>query len=501
MRRQMALQLPLLALTATASLAASPAAQPPASCPDYAEYSKTKHPPYSSGPLQLGYMRPEPQCRTFNSSDVGDILKDMEGAIANPDLYRFFHNAYPNTLDTAIRWHGVAADNPDEELTFVITGDIDAMWLRDSANQMQSYLPVLKPSDSKDSIASLFRGVINLQARYLLASPYCNSFQAPAESAIPPAVNGAAKQDAVKPPYDNATVFECKYELDSLAAFLQVSSQYLDATADEGFFARFAWARAARAVLDTARAMTRPTYGEDGRVLENPYTFTRDTTRATETLANDGAGSPVANGTGLVRSAFRPSDDSTIFQLLVPSNMMFSYYLRKAAGIATAVGEAALAGEMTSLAEQIRDGIARHAVVRKGGPDGPKVFAFEVDGFGSAVVMDDANVPSLLAAPFWEFDKGDFAEIYANTRRAVLDEDGPDGNPYFMRGPVLSAVGGPHVGPGKGWPMASVVRILTSDDDGEITGVLGEVLRSTDGIGLMHESVDAFNASIWTRQW
>ncbi|GAB1319744.1 Glycoside hydrolase family 125 protein [Madurella fahalii] len=470
------------------------------SCPDYSSYSKERHEPFSSGKHALSYQRPAPACRTFNSSTVETLVSNMTTAIADPDLYRLFENAYPNTLDTAIRWHGHAANNSDEELTFIITGDIDAMWLRDSANQLQSYLPVLEPDPGTDSIASLYRGVINLQARYLLTSPFCNSFQPPAESGIPPADNSAANSDTVSPPYDPAAVFECKYELDSLAAFLQISTDYYEATHDAAFFGRFQWAAAVRAVLATARAMTEPTYDDDGAVLASPYTFTRQTARATETLANDGLGSPVARGTGLVRSAFRPSDDSTLFQFLVPANMMFSRYLGSAALIAAELGDDDLAEEMQTMSGALREAISRYGIVPVASANGSAVetvYAYEVDGYGSAVLMDDANIPSLLAAPFFGYLAAR-DEVYQRTRARLLDAKG---NPYFMKGPQINAVGGPHAGPGMAWPMASIVRILTSDNDDEIVAVLKEIVSTTDGLGLIHESVNSFDASKWTRQW
>jgi uncharacterized protein len=110
------------------------------------------------------------------------------------------------------------------------------MWLRDSANQLQSYLSLVEASNDLGSLASLYRGCINLQSRYINTSPYCNSFQPPPECGLPPSFNPYSQTDVVFPPYSNQSVFECKYELDSLAAFLQISSDHYSATNDIGFF-------------------------------------------------------------------------------------------------------------------------------------------------------------------------------------------------------------------------------------------------------------------------
>jgi meiotically up-regulated gene 157 (Mug157) protein len=467
-----------------------------AQCPEYIDYAKQVHEPLSSGKFKLAYQRPSEECRTFKSQGLEDTVSRMASVIKDPDLYRLFQNAYPNTLDTAIKWKGYAADDGEEELTFIITGDINAMWLRDSSNQMQSYLPLLNASTDPNSIASLYRGVINLQARYLLTSPYCNSFQPPVESGIKTAPNEAGSQDSVFPTYSNSSVFECKYELDSLAAFLQISADYYNATGDYEFFGKFKWTQAVEAVLSVARNMTSPTYGPDGAVLQSPYTFTRYTTRATETFANDGIGNPVANGTALIRSGFRPSDDATIFQFYIPSNMMFSAYLASTADIMGKLNTSnsgVLSKQMSALSESLRDAIETHGTVNhfKYG----KIYAFEVDGFGSSNIMDDANIPSLLSAPFLGYDTN--PETYANTRSLVLSAS----NSYFMRGPLINAIGGPHQGPGMAWPMASIMRILTTEDDDEIVNELRQIVSSTDKLGLIHESINSFNQSDWTRQW
>ncbi len=467
-----------------------------AQCPDYSDYSKAVHTPLSSGRYQLSYMRPADNCRTFKSQSVEDTITRMQSVIKDPDLYRLFQNAYPNTLDTAVKWKGYAANNSAEELTFIITGDINAMWLRDSANQMQSYLPFLNASSDPNSIASLYRGVINLHARYLLTSPYCNSFQPPAESNIPPSQNSAATSDTVYPPYNSTFVFECKYELDSLAAFLQISTEYYNATGDYEFFGKFQWIPAVEAVLKVAQDMMTPTYAPNGAVNPSPYSFTRYTNRATETFSNDGIGNPVANGTGLIRSGFRPSDDSTIFQFYIPSNMMFSTTLAKAAEIMSEINTGPsqeLAQRMRGFSGSLQAAIDAHGTINH--PTFGRIYAFEVDGYGSANIMDDANIPSLLSAPYQDYPVD--AKTYANTRSLILS----GANPYFMRGPVINAVGGPHEGLGMAWPMASIMRILTSNSDDEITGELKQIVSSTAGLGLIHESIYSFDQNRWTRQW
>lgn len=293
-------------LAGAAALLVSTAA---AQCPDYLSYSESAHAPYSSGRYNLSYMRPEPACRTFNSSVVEDTITNMSSVITDPDLYRLFQNSFPNSLDTAVKWKGYAANNSAEELTFLITGDINAMWLRDSANQMQSYLSLLTADSSNTSLASLYRGVINLQARNVITAPHCNSFQPPAESGLPAEQNQAVP-DVFYPSVSNETIFECKYELDSLAAFLEISTNYFEATNDTAFFQNFNWVEAITTVMTTTQELLLGTYTTNGSVNASPYTWQRTATTATETLDNSGAGNPVQEGTGLVRSAFRPSDDA-----------------------------------------------------------------------------------------------------------------------------------------------------------------------------------------------
>ncbi|KAI1348996.1 glycoside hydrolase family 125 protein [Xylaria sp. FL0043] len=467
-----------------------------ASCPSYSSYSQSRHEPYSTGAYALSYQRPDPACRTFNSSVVENAIHRMRNMTVDPDLFRLFENTYPNTIDTAIKWRGVAANNSDEELAFIITGDIDAMWIRDSANQVAPYRSVLKSRD--DEIASLFRGAINLQARYLIQSPYCNAFLPPPEADMHATPNGATY--SVTPPYDRNVVFTCNFELDDFGAFLQLSHDYYASTGDAAFFGKFQWLYAVQSILAAAEALRKPTYGPNGEWIPPAYTFQSQTMTAFGTLGNNGMSYPV-NDTGMVRSPFRPSDDAAIYDFQIPANMMLSRYLEatalivdelKTAGNAT-VPEG-LAEEMRDMAAGIRAGIEQFGVVTA--PNGQRIYAYEVDGFGGQNLMDDANIPSLLSAPSLGYlDAND--TVYQNTRRFVLSRS----NPWWCQGPVINAVGSPHIKPGAAWPMAAIMRAMTSDDDDEIINSIWEVLQSTNRYGLIHESVNSFDASQWTRSW
>ncbi|KAF2478230.1 COG4-domain-containing protein [Lindgomyces ingoldianus] len=458
-----------------------------------AEERRRKHGPFSTGRWNLSFARPIQSCRTFPSQEVEDTIARLKKEIVDPDLFRVFENSWPSTLDTTIGWRGLAnrTDGEEEELTFVVTGDIEAMWLRDSANQLQAYLPVLRANESRDSLASVFRGAINLQARYILTAPFCNAFQAPDESGIP--TKSSINSDSISPAYDYFKVFSCNWELDSLASFLQLSNDYVNATQDYAFFGKFNWTAAVSKVLETAQSMTMDSYADDGTWLHTPYTYCAP---YGGTPINDCNGSPHRGNIGLIRSFHRPSDDACTYQYLIPSNMMFSHALNTSAAIMAKVEPAGgnLTDWMRTMSTGIRTGIDKYGVVRdaKYGD----IFAYEVDGYGSANMMDDPNIPSLLSAPFLGYlPRND--KVYQNTRKRLLSRD----NPYFSWGPAITGIGSPHTLPGRAWPMASIMTILTSDSDDEIVRNLRDLVGSTDGFGLMHESVHSHRDGDWTRQW
>jgi hypothetical protein len=512
--------LALLTLLSLASLAS-------AQCVFYSDYAFQQHEPYSTGRYNLSYQRPIEPCRTFESQDLEEAIRRLKREIVDPDLSRLFENTWPNTLDTTIGWRGYANhtkvktgteaqdgtvgegegnnlpaeeeedDTEKEELTFVVTGDIEAMWLRDSANQLQAYTSLLKPSPDFNSLASVFRGAINLQARYILEAPFCNAFQAPPESGIP--AKSSVNSDQITPSFDFFKVFSCNWELDSLASFLQLSIDYVSATQDFEFFGKFNWVKAVEMVLNTTESMRVDSYDDKGQWLHTPYTYCAP---YGGTPINNCNGSPHKGNIGMIRTFHRPSDDACMFQYLVPANMMFSRVLNDSALIMQKLEETNhpmastrnLSSWMRTMSLEIHQGIEKYGVVQD--PKYGRIYAYEVDGYGSANLIDDPNIPSLLSAPFLGYLPAT-NKIYQNTRRRILSRD----NPYYAWGPAISGPASQHTGPGKPWPMALVMQILTSDDDKEIFLALRDLLRSTDGTGLVHESVASGNDRIWSRQW
>ncbi|KAK4103515.1 glycoside hydrolase family 125 protein [Parathielavia hyrcaniae] len=498
-----------------------------AACPEYATYATYPHPPFSNGPLKLPFQRPDPRCRTFHSDVIEKVIGDMTSRMKDPDLARLFENAFPSTTDTTVRFH---TDGKDEKVkqrlrsrrehaawldedewegpqSFIITGDILAEWLRDSTNQLKPY-QALAMKDK--AIFNLILGAINTQSEYVIASPYCNAFQPPPISGLPVSYNG--QDDAVHPIYEPDVVFECKYELDSLAHFLALANDFHRHTGSTAHLTP-RWHKAVRTLVSVLDAQSRSTFDPDtGAYRHNAYTFQRRTDTGTETLNLRGVGNPLGNGTGLVRSAFRPSDDATTFGFFVPANAQMAVELNRTAAVLRQAAHAHSSspnhdddddelGELGELAQTLADwsaritrGVWEHGVVRHRLYG--DVFAYEVDGYGSALLMDDANYPSLLALPLMGF-VGAREETYRNTRRMVLEKAG---NPYFLTGREFSGVGGPHIGLQNAWPMSLLVQAQTSDDDEEIMGCLQLVLKSSK-LGLIHESVNVDYARSYTRSW
>ncbi|EEA29051.1 hypothetical protein TMatcc_002584 [Talaromyces marneffei ATCC 18224] len=468
-------------------------------CPDYTDYSQSPHAPYSNGPLHLPFQRPTQECRTFVSKAVEKVISEVTSRLVDPDLAMLFTNALPNTLDTTVAWHVPASSSSVQKRasdaiwpgaqSFIITGDINAEWLRDSVNQVMNYQTLAK---SDAALYQLILGAINTQSEFIIKYPYCGAFQPPPPSGLAP--SNSAQMDFVTPVYDNTFVFECKYELDSLAAFLSLGNQFYNATGSTEYLSD-QWYTALDTVLQTLDEEAKPTFDSNGQYVPNAYTWQRQTTLGTETLSLAGEGNPLNRNIGLIRSAFRPSDDATIFGYLIPANAMMSVQLGRTADTLEAVGgNKTLIYDLRTRSTKLHQAVLEYGVFEH--PTYGKVFAFEVDGYGGRNVMDDANVPSLLALPYLGFlDVND--ETYQNTRKMVLNAHG---NPYYLNGSAFHGIGGPHEGLKTAWPMSLLIQAQTTDNDTEIMECINLVVNSS-RLGLIHESINVNNITDYTRSW
>lgn len=470
-------------------------------CPSYLNYCQVPHPPYTSSSLKLPFQRPTEKCRTFNSPAVETLIKELMLRLKDEDLARITENALPNTLDTTILYH--SHKNPDNLETFVVTGDIHAEWLRDSARQLSIYQNLTKYDPD---LQNLIKGAINTQAKYINISPYCNAFHPPLNSGVS---RGSTAKDDVFPRPNWQYVFECKWEVDSLGSFLTLTREYYDNTKDISVFNSL-WFDSMSRLLIVLQRETSPTFDENGKVLQFFYTFKRDTNIGSETLPLAGLGNPVNFDIGLVRSAFRPSDDATIYQFFIPGNAYLQVELDHIHRILVEIKSQIidpkviheekfdlLTSTINKFSTTIRKAIFEHGVVNhaKWG----QVFAYEIDGYGGTNFMDDANIPSLLSLPDLGFvDRNN--EIYQNTRKMILSKSG---NPYYLQGAHFKGIGGPHVGIHNAWPMSLLMQIRTSDSDEEIMENLELIKITTGGLGLIHETihVNSKNGYTYTRPW
>ena len=423
-------------------------------------------------PEQYADQRPAAEERLFRSEAVEQEIARVCGLLTNERLRWMFANCFPNTLDTTVHYREDEEGNPD---TYVYTGDIPAMWLRDSGAQVWPYVQLC---GNDPALRKMIAGVIRRQFRLINIDPYANAFN--------DGPTGAGEDVGYPGHVQDPWVFERKWEIDSHCYPIRLAHHYWKTTGDESVFDA-EWVAAMRSILATLR---------DQQMKEGPgdYTFLRVTDRQLDTRCHVGRGNPV-KPVGLISSAFRPSDDATTFGFLVPSNFMAVSSLRKAAEILSTVnGEQELAAGCTALADEVAAALQQYAVVEH--PVYGKIYAFEVDGFGSVQLMDDANVPSLLAMPYLgDVERTD--PVYENTRRFVWSTD----NPYFWRGPAGEGIGGPHIGVEMIWPMSIMMRAFTSTDDAEIRDCIIALMTTDAGTGFMHESFSRHDAADFTRAW
>ena len=408
--------------------------------------------------------RPAAKERLFYSDTIEKKIAEVKKMLKDaPYLAWMFENCFPNTLDTTVHYSDAEGDDD----TFVYTGDIHAMWLRDSGAQVWPYVQFAK-KDKK--IRKMVRGTILRQLKCICIDPYANAF-----NMGPTGSEWASDHTTMNP-----NLHERKYEIDSLCYPLRLAYYYWQVTGDDSIFGDL-WQEAIGKILKTFREQQR----KNGH---GPYRFQRTTAQ------QYGYGNPV-KPVGLIASIFRPSDDATVFPFLIPSNFFAVTSLRKAADILTKVNnDTKTANECTALANEVSAALQQYAIYNH--PKYGKIYAFEVDGFGNQHLMDDANVPSLLAMAYLgDVDVND--PIYQNTRKFVWSED----NPYFFRGKAGEGIGGPHVGYDMVWPMSIMMRAFTSTDDQEIKECLQMLVDTDAGTGFMHESFNKDNAANYSRHW
>lgn len=425
---------------------------------------------FSMGSQEFPTVRTPENERKFKSEAIENAIATFKKNVSDKELGWLFENCFPNTLDTTVEF-SVHNGRPD---TYVITGDIDAMWLRDSTAQVWPYISFIK-EDKK--LKELVEGVINRQTDCILYDPYANAFYKERTKV------GEWKSDitAMKP-----GIHERKWEIDSLCYPIRLAYEYWKQTGDTHPFDAN-WKKAIALTVKTFREQQR----KNGK---GPYTFQRTTAWATDGVAIGGYGYPVKPN-GLICSVFRPSDDATLFLYLIPANFFAVTSLTQAAEMLSAIQkDTNLANECAALAKEVATALQQNAIVSH--PRFGKVYAYEVNGFGSYNLMDDANVPSLLALPYLgAMKKTD--PLYLSTRKLIWSEE----NPFFFKGSASEGIGGPHAGLDMIWPMSITMRGLTSTSDTEIKQCI-QALKATHGdTGFMHESFHKDDPKKFTRKW
>lgn len=415
-------------------------------------------------------QRPSVVERKFRSEAVDRTIKKVKSQISDPKLSWLFENCFPNTLDTTVEYkeeNGV----PD---TFVITGDIHAMWLRDSTAQVWPYLPLIG-EDAK--LQKMILGLIHRQSNCVQIDPYANAFNYDASTPS----HWQSDHTEMK-----NELHERKWEIDSLCYVVRLAYGYWKESGRTDAF-NASWNKTAKLIYKTFVEQQR-------KESQGPYSFTRTTDRQTDTMPGFGWGNPIRPN-GLICSAFRPSDDATTYLYLIPSNYFAVASLKQMAEIMREVyNEESFARKCELLAEDVSLALNDFAVIKhlKYG----KIIPFEVDGFGNTLFMDDANIPSLLSLPYL----GAISEkssLYRRTREFILTED----NPFFWKGHCAEGIGGPHAGLHYIWPMSIIMRALTSKDHDEIIYCLEMLCRMDDNTGFMHEGVHKDDVSKYSRPW
>lgn len=394
-------------------------------------------------------------------SKVREVFKE------DSQIAETFERCYTNTLDTTVK-------RLEDGSTYVITGDIPAMWLRDSVAQIRPYLMLAKEDQE---IGDLIAGLVKRQFLYINIDPYANAFNEEANG------NCWEKDETEMGPW----IWERKYEIDSLCYPVQLAYlfwkntgrvDHLDADFVQGV----------RKILDVFETEM---YHEE----KSSYRFVRRNSFFTDTLSRDGKGALVKSGVGLIWSGFRPSDDACVYGYLIPSNMFAVVILEYISELSKIVPKLKELGEKAAqMAKMVRAAIEEYGVTVVGGVG--KAYAYEVDGFGQYHFMDDANVPSLLSMEYLGYEPMD-QKVAENTRKVILSEI----NPYYYRGEQAKGIGSPHTPVEYIWHISMAMEGLTAKSKEEKYEVIQRMIATDGGTGLMHEGFHVADPTKYTREW
>ncbi len=404
-----------------------------------------------------------------------NIPKSMEHLLENvrktfqnePKVAEVFERCYTNTLDTTVK-------RMEDGSTYVITGDIPAMWLRDSVAQLRPYLILAKEDEE---IRNLIAGLVKRQFFYINIDPYANAFNEEANG------NCWEQDETDMGPW----IWERKYEIDSLCYPVQLAyllwkntgmTKHFDAQFKEG-------------VEKILTVFETEMYHEE----KSPYQFVRRNTFYTDTLSREGKGALVKSGIGLIWSGFRPSDDACTYGYLIPSNMFAVVILEYIHEIAKLVdGMEQLGEKALAMAKTVREAIDTYGVTMIEGIG--DTYAYEVDGFGQFHFMDDANVPSLLSMSYLGY-KPASAELEQHTREYILSER----NPFYYKGSKAAGIGSPHTPVHYIWHISMAMEGLIASTKEEKYKVIQQMIATDGGKGLMHEGFHVDNPEQYTREW
>lgn len=408
---------------------------------------------------------------TSKTSEIKDLIRkigaDLSNKIDNIKLKKIFYNCFINTMETTVEYN---EENID---TFIITGDIPAMWLRDSTSQIEHYLPFI---NEHEDLKKLFIGLINRQVFCILHEPYANAFNKTA--------NGQKWDNDITK--DSPLVWERKYEIDSLCFPVRLIYKYWKKSNDSSFF-NDEIKNMFYKIIETWKI-------EQNHFENSDYSFQRLNCSPTDTLSNKGLGDLVSY-TGMTWSGFRPSDDACKYNYLIPSNMFATVVLGYISEISeTIFNDIKLKNIADELKYQIEEGINKFGIIHT--EEFADVYAYEVDGLGNFNLMDDANVPSLLSIPYIGYKDID-DKIYQNTRKFILSKN----NPYYYEGSVAKGIGSPHTPPEYIWHISLSMQGLTTKNESEINSLINTLINSDGNTGYMHEGFHCNDSTEFTREW